>query len=177
MSALAHLGCSETLDEDVLLKIEEFVCRIYAPKSELKTVSELRWAMFKKNQSTSESLPPTRDALRLAILRAHYQYMIWANDIISNPLIPSSCECGWKWEEDKWIEVMMTKPPAPEAVLSLVKCNCDKTKCANNHCSCRKVKLNCTELCGCAAEEENCENREVDEDEEQNGDDDDEQKR
>jgi hypothetical protein len=37
------------------------------------------------------------------------------------------------------------------------------------------VKLNCTELCGCTAEEDNCENLEVEVDEEQNGDDDDEQ--
>ena len=53
MAALAKLGLSETLDEVVFLKIEELVCRLYAADSEVKTVAELRWILFKKNQSTS----------------------------------------------------------------------------------------------------------------------------
>ena len=158
MAALSKLGCSETLDEDVFLKIEELVCRLYVADSDIITVAELRWVLFKKNQSTSESLPPTRDALRLAIHRAHYQCMIWANDIVANPVILSPCQCGWKWEDDNWVEIMMTNLPAPEAILCLVKCNCDKSMCANNHFSCRKVKLNCTELCECGAGEDTCEN-------------------
>ena len=56
----------------------------------------------------------------------------------------------------------MTIPPAPEGVLSLVKCNCIKSKCSNNQCSCRKSSLNCTELCGRSADEENCENLTID---------------
>ena len=48
----------------------------------------------------------------------------------------------------------MTKPPAPEGVLCLVKCNCDKLKCSNHLCSCLKAGLNCTELCGCSADED-----------------------
>lgn len=177
MEALAKLGCSETLDENVFLKIEELVCRLYMPDSKINTVAELRWVLFKKNQSTSESLPPTRDALRQAIHRAHYQCMIWANDIIANPVILSPCKCGWKWEDDKWVEVMTTLLPAPDAIITLVKCNCDKSKCANNQCSCRKVNLNCTELCGCGAEEDRCENHEAEEevsneDEEQSDNDD-----
>ena len=144
MSTLSFLECSETLGEDI--KIEELVCRFYAPKSDIKTLSELRWIMFKENQTTSESLPPTRNALRLGVSRAHYQCIAWANDIIPYPLIPSPSNCGWRWEDDKWVEVLMTNPPAPEAVMSLVKCNCNRTKYSNYHCPCRKVNLNCTEL-------------------------------
>ena len=82
MSALSLLGYSETLEENLLTKIEELVCRVYSPKSDIKTISELRWAMFKKNQTTSEGLPPTRNALRLAVSRANYQCIIWANDTV-----------------------------------------------------------------------------------------------
>ncbi len=42
MAALAKLGLSETLNEDVFLKIEELVCRLYVADSEVKTVAELR---------------------------------------------------------------------------------------------------------------------------------------
>ena len=48
--------------------------------------------------------------------------------------------------------------PAPDAILSLVKCNCEKAKCSTNHCSCRKVALYNTELCGCDANEDTREN-------------------
>ena len=96
MLALAKLGSADTLDENVLVKIEELVCRLYAADSGINSVAELRWAFFKKNQSTSEGLPPTRDALRLAILRANYQCFIWANDIVP---IPSATFAMSVWVE------------------------------------------------------------------------------
>ena len=37
--------------------------------------------------------------------------------------------------------------PAPAAILDLVKCNCKKG--CSNKCSCKKVFLSCTEICGC----------------------------
>ena len=63
-----------------------------------------------------------------------------------------------EWEDDKWVEIMMKNLPAPDAILSLVKCNCEKAKCSTNHCSCRPVALYCTELCGCDANEDTWEN-------------------
>lgn len=66
----------------------------------------------------------------------------------------------------------MKKLPAPEAIITLVKCNCKKSKCSSNQCSCRRVDLSCTELCGCGADEDSCENHQdeveaADEDEEE----------
>ena len=52
----------------------------------------------------------------------------------------------------------MKNLPAPDAILSLVKCNCEKAKCSTYHFSCRKVALYCTELCGCDANEDTWEN-------------------
>ena len=124
-------------------------------------MAELRWLLVKKNQATSEKLPPTRVALRQAILRAHYQCIIWVNDVVPNPDIPSSREYGWTWEGDRWCEAMCTKPPVPDAVLNLVKCNCVKSKCAvtnNTRCTCRMARLNCTKICGCVVEDEECGN-------------------
>ena len=64
---------------------------------------------------------------------------------------------------------MTRLPPAPDAVLHLVKCNCKKDRCANNRCKCRKAGLQCTDLCGCA--DNDCCNNVPDE--EENSDDED----
>ena len=55
-----------------------------------------RWSLFKKKQVQSEILPPTQGALREAILRAQYQTMVWNNDKVPNPNIPSPENYGWK---------------------------------------------------------------------------------
>jgi len=45
--------------------------------------------MFSKKQLQSAKLPPTQDALHEGILRANYQAMVWHNDIVLKPEIPS----------------------------------------------------------------------------------------
>ena len=45
------------------------------------------------------------------------------------------------------VPLRCTKPPAPDAVINLVKCGC-KTGCVRN-CSCKKNGISCTELCKC----------------------------
>jgi len=116
--------------------------------------------MFTKKQAQSERLPPTRDALHQAILRAHYQVLIWNNDTISNPEIPSPEHYGWKLNEDEWVPVTTTQLPAPNSVIQMVKCGCVKTKCDTDKCTCRKAKLDCTDLCGCCDTGEVCDNAE-----------------
>ena len=133
-------------------------------------MAELRWLLLKKNHATSGKLPPTRDALHQAILQAHYQCMIWANDIVPNPDIPSPSEYGWTWEGERWCEVMCTKPPAPDAALNFVKCNCVKSKCEitnKTQCTCPIAQQNCTKICGCMVEDEECVN--LNESTEENG--------
>ena len=121
-------------------------------------MNELRWSLFKKKLAQSESLPPTHGALREAILRAHYQTMVWNNDKVPNPNIPSPENYGWKKDNDEWLPVMTTTPPAPEAIIEMVKCGCVKQRCSTNRCQCRKAGLTCTELCACSDDDEPCEN-------------------
>ena len=63
-------------------------------------------------------------------------------------------------ENNEWLPVMTRLPPAPEAVIHLVKCGCVKQRCETNHCQCRKAGLNCTDLCRCSDNGEKCENKE-----------------
>ena len=54
---------------------------------------------------------------------------------------------------------MTSLPPAPEAVIELVRCGCAKSRCSTNRCSCRKAQLNCTDLCGYSDGDDQCENQ------------------
>ena len=113
---------------------------------------------FKKKQAESERLPPTSDALAEAILRTHYQLLVWNKDRIANPSLPSPEGYGWKLEGNEWKPVMTKQLPAPHAVIHLVKCGCKKSDCSTGLCSCRSANLNCTDLCGCSESEVECEN-------------------
>lgn len=157
--ALARLGTDALPDDEVKTGIEKFVCQVYQPKTNITTVQELRWLLFRKKQAQSDRLPPTRAALHQAILRAHYQMLVWNNDIIPNPELPSPEGYGWAMENDQWVPVMTSLQPAPKEVLELVKCACLKDRCSTNRCKCRKAGLRCTDLCSCC-DNDDCNNQE-----------------
>ena len=158
LQALANLGCGEQPDDGTRSGVEQLVCRMCQPKTDIKTVKALRWSLFKKNQAESERLPPTQ-----AILRAHYQLLVWNNDHVANPVLPSSEGYGWQDEDGKWVPIMTNPPPAPEAIIQLVRCKCAKSRCSNNCCQCQKAGLVCTDLCLCS---EDCQNEYAESDDE-----------
>ena len=117
----------------------------------------VQW-LFRKKQAQSERLPPTQGALRPAVLRAHYQAMVWNNDVVADPDMPSPENYGWEKNDNRWLPVITKLPPAPEAIIQLVKCGCKK-QCVSNRCQCRRNGLPCTDLCSCSDEEgEPCQN-------------------
>ena len=117
ITALAELGQAAYPNEEIIAAIKKFVCLLYQPRTSLLTVKELRWSLFKKKQAQSDRLPPTQAALHQAILRAHYQLMVWNSDRIANPELPSPQHCGWRMDQAEWVPVITNLPPAPEAIL------------------------------------------------------------
>ena len=107
----------------------------------------------------AEKLPPTKGALVPAVKRAQHQVQIWANAIISNPEASNQESYGWQRIDGLFVSVMTTLPPAPDAIVELVKCGCSKTKCGSARCKCVANKLVCFELCSCDDTEETCLNR------------------
>ena len=63
IDALSKLGTRGLPTADTMAAIEKLVCRLYVPSTQIKTVSELRWSLFRKKQAQSEKLPPTQTAL------------------------------------------------------------------------------------------------------------------
>lgn len=67
-----------------------------------------------------------------------------------NPL-----DWGWMRSAQGPIPQLMTKPPAPQALLNMISCTCKKG-CTNN-CGCRKAGLKCSAVCNhCSGQ--SCEN-------------------
>ena len=65
----------------------------------------------------------------------------------------------WTTENDGWIPVMTTLPPALEAIIQLVKCRCAKERCSTNRCQYRKLGLLCTDPRSCSDDDHECENQ------------------
>lgn len=161
IQSISQLGTSNLPSDDSLNAVEKFVCQLFLPKTDIYSLKALRWWLFTKKQARSQQLPPTKAALHQAVLRAHYQLLVWNNDRVANPVLPSPENYGWSWEEAEkaWTPVMTTFPPAPQAIIHLVKCKCAKDRCANNRCQCRKAGLKCTDLCVCSVSGDDCKNK------------------
>jgi hypothetical protein len=117
--------------------------------SKASSVKDLRWQLYSRKQAEGENLPPTMGALMEHIKRAHYLAMVYRRNLVSIQDLPSPDHYGWKFNVDRGVyePVMTLIPPAPSALINLVKCNCKKG-CTKN-CSCAKNILSCTEMCGC----------------------------
>ena len=152
-------GTASIPSDDTLALIElELMCHLYLPKTEMSSVSKVRWWLFRKKQTQSERLPPTQAALREAILKAHHQVLVWNKDVVANCTLPSPENYGWELHEEKWVPIMTTLHPAPQAIINLVKCKCSEERCSTNRCQCKKNGLYCIDLCGCSDNGEQCEN-------------------
>lgn len=151
IEAFSKLGRDWVLSNDVDDTIEEFVCQLYAPKCKVKSVDELRYQMFrgKEGQIESFQMPPCKDTLRQHNKRANYQAGIWLRSLETRPIIPDPFAHGWEKDISgnlcvKWMEGL----PAPECVLSFLRCHC-KRNCVPETCSCLATQIQCTESCGC----------------------------
>lgn len=160
LEGFASLGSSVCVPDHVAKKLELFMCHLYVPLTHITTVKEMRWFLFSKKQYADEKLPPTKAALEQMIKRANYVALVWKECGTPCPDIPPPTSQGWIQDGDRLQAVPTTLPPAPKAVLELIKCNC-KGSCITMSCSCKKHSLKCTDMCGCC--ETKCENRNAEE--------------
>ena len=71
----------------------------------------------------------------------------WESAPDINPDKPMPDNYGWKRDFDKYISVVTTLPPDPEAPLQLIKCGCSKSVCETSRCKCKANHLYGTDLC------------------------------
>ena len=131
--------------------LETFICSLYAPADcDIRRIPELRYQLFLKKNLEGEKLPPTLPALYLHIIRCNFAATRDKSYTHAHPNLPDMTISGWNKCGEKFVPVRCLSPPAPKAVLELVKCGYDPEKgdCKGN-CSCHKNELPCTPLCNC----------------------------
>lgn len=145
-----------------------FICGLYGSKTN-KKLSEMRYSKFveksKANTMTSvsdlEKFPPTLEAARLNIKRAHYQSSIWRNlrlDIVADTVHTLEAEqFGWvKDSTNKCLDPLFldpTTPIAPDNLLKITFCGCCCGKpCSTQRCGCQNASVKCGMLCKCKGE-------------------------
>ena len=95
----------------------------------IRDLGQLRWHLFRKNKVEAKKLPATKAALKEHILRAHYQAMIWLLADTPNSNLFSPTSYGWDKESNQLqcVPKVSDLPPAPAALVELVKYGCGKT--------------------------------------------------
>ena len=107
VSAFKELGKEEIVSERCLLQLEKFVCHLYG-KPNHTSVNKLRYDLVRQKYHLKGKcplssiqgldislLPPCQQALRMHIMRANYQAMIWRQAYIALPDIPQPSGYGW----------------------------------------------------------------------------------
>ena len=130
--------------------LERFVCLVYKLNRGPYLLPQARWELFRTRNLESEMLPPTRGTLLPHIQHTSFVCSMNKAYVTTHPPEHPMEEHGWekKEESSQYTPVRCVQPPAPKAVLELIKCGCKSSGCSHN-CSCRKNRLPCTPLCKC----------------------------
>ena len=164
-----HLGDLNSSLEDVMEEATKFIGACYGSK-ERDDMSQIRvdlWTkkMGKKNITAApplKTIPPTSDAFRENVLRAHVQIAVWKSAPQPDPPPFDPTDFGWFRDESTKTLTPKTLPPdvalAPREVLEMLRCGCSTEEpCGTQRCGCHTGHLPCTFFCACHGES-HCQN-------------------
>ena len=158
---LSHLGNIDASIDDVLAEATAFISACYVSKTK-GDLSEVRVEVWSKKMGRKKitsapelkSIPPTKEAFRENVLRAHIQVAIWKSTLESAPPSLDATKYGWTRDEANKTLTPTTLPSdvplAPPAVLQLISRGCSTDQpCQNGRCGCESAHLPCTFFCAC----------------------------
>ena len=99
LDEFSSLEGSTLLSDSTLNTLEQFILRLYCKNkvpSGSKSLSNLRWKMFSKQQADSERLPPTSDTFLQKVLRSHCTVMVSGQSHVPSQALPNPDEYRWK---------------------------------------------------------------------------------
>lgn len=119
----SRLGNSEEILEGDLTQLEEFVCKMYHPRTPTYSdINKLRIDSFRQKFQPKASnvitdsdgvdlslLPPCRGSLKMHVLRAHYQALVWKSACDQFPELPSPVGHGWIRDDDGHVSYQWTE--------------------------------------------------------------------
>lgn len=108
MTTMQALGNTFDVDNNLMVGLERFVCRLYR-RSDVDRVNEARYRLFCSSAGSETSMPPCQDSLSQHAKRANYQAAIWKQ--ASQPMItaPDPVEHGWLLENEQ-LSVWSSRP-------------------------------------------------------------------
>ena len=100
------------------------------------------------------SLPPTTEAFRENVNRAHFQACIWKAALQQDPPELDPLEFGWTSEGPSGAYCPVSPPSrvevAPSDILKLINCSCSRDKpCSSQRCSCSSAQMARSLFCKC----------------------------
>ena len=150
LTAASLLGENDEIPDTVVNVLEEFVCKLYGAKQE-HNIDKVRLMKLTESKKLPEPqrLPPTKDALKLHLMRCNYQVSEWKQALNAHHAPKTPVGRGWKIEGGKLSIQWMTKKPAPDEILEFTSCNCKKSNCSSRKGRCFSIGLRCTDVCHC----------------------------
>ena len=134
----------------------QFTSACYGHQSDDMSTRAKTWAI-KTGQVRSKtpelcSFPPTTESFDENVKRAHLQAICWFSTPNRHPPRLEPTEYGWNQHEQTKslvaVGIPAGVPPAPTAVMELIKCTCSSSKpCSTNRYSCLSAQLPCTVFC------------------------------
>ena len=117
------------VDNACLAVIERFVVLLYDRTSNLTKVNEVRQDLFSKKSRTLEKIPFTQEALLQHTKRSVYQGgHIWAQTLVTQPVLPSPSEWGWQRDDKSWTPMWTTLPQMKDTCYELIHCSCSVSR-------------------------------------------------
>ena len=116
---------------------------LYGSKNQNDSLNDFRFVKFKKLSARQsfqlQSLPPTESAAAQHHYRVYHQVQNWLGNH-KNPL-----DWGWTLTKRGVEPVKVVGSLIPNQLLESFSCKC-KTDCKSEKCTCRKHRLNCSEI-------------------------------
>lgn len=144
----AEVFSREATKEEISSAGEKAIACLYGGRPG-EGLDALRYRRFREKVSASTSsvqvhtLPPTAAAASYHSARVHLQVREWL-DKLDNM---KAEEWGWDLHDNHYEPRATDLPPAPQALLQVIRCNC-KADCDSKRCTCRKHGLDCSIACG-----------------------------
>ena len=159
-----------TEDLDTILRdATKFIACCYGSR-ENKSMSDARYEVWTTKMANKriktapplKTLPPTTEAFRQHVLRAHLQAAIWRAALKADPPDLSPVDFVWSLDQATKcfdpIHLPSNIKAAPADVLEMTRCGCVSEKaCSNSRCGCYSAHLPCSIFCACHGDT-NCHN-------------------
>ena len=149
--SLSKVGDTRSTLDEVYKQTSHFVLACYGqPTCESLTVAYHKIWSSKISRSICglpklHSLPPTVEAFRENVARAHYQVVIWKHAHEQHLSNLEPLDHGWVREESSNSLVPKTVADislAPAEILRLIRCSCNSSvPCRSKRCSCHNADL------------------------------------